>query len=1132
MLPAFLAVSAYDFEVDGICYNITNETAKEVVVTYQNDNPYNPYGYSGDIVVPSSVSYYGNLYTVTAIGNRAFYGCSYLRSVIIPNSITEIGNYAFSGCSSLTSVTIPNSVISIGDSAFSHCSGLTSITIPNSVTSIGNSVFSHCSYLTSVFIPNSVTSIGNSAFSHCSYLTSITIPNSVTSIGNSAFDGCSDLTSVFIPISVTSIGDDAFSGCKSLKKSAYPNTISNPFNYGIRIRYDPVKAIIEDGWIYGPNKSSILFAPLSLKGEFVIPNSVTEIGYGAFSGCSDLTSITIPNSVTSIGDGAFSGCSDLTSVTIPNSVTSIGDGAFDGCSDLTSLEYNATNCTSCGSNYLPAFPPTITTLKIGDNVAIIPAHFLAGVSSIYNLILPNSVTTIGEEAFFNCTHLKSVIIGAAVNNIGRQAFSKSNGYNTTIPKVIWLGNTPPEGADEIEAYRHYVSTDKFSVRNRKVYPFLSSMFEVGNVVYVPVSPSERTCDVIDCNYSPSSGEIVIDSIVNNRGVQLTVLDVNDYAFYNNNSITDLRISNNGSIGNCAFSDCDALTSVEASNNGPIGKQAFYRCDALTSVKARNKGLIGTEAFYGCDALTTVEASNNGSIAEKAFYGCNALTIVEASNNGPIGKQAFYGCSALASVKASNNGAIGVAAFQNSFQNSGSSSYVELTNKGDIASSAFSGCTSLGTAVVNNIGNIGSKAFSDCSALKSLTIGNHVGTIGDNAFNGAAELKELLIPDNVSGLGTSVFSGCKSLKSVTIGRGLSSLPDNTFSGCASLENITIPWQIQSIDNNVFAGCKSLSDVTIESIPGDADRQTASATLSLGSNGSSPLFASCPLDEVYIGRKLSYKTAEGYGFSPFYRNASLRAVKIADEETEIYDNEFYGCSNLQSFECGDGVTRIGNRAFSGCSAMTSYSSGYNVETIGDDAFSDCTALTSFTSHAATPPVCGNQALDDINKWECALHVPAESMDDYKLAPQWKDFFFIEEMGAILTAEIRLNETEVSINEGKTFLLTAEVLPTNATNKALQWESSDENCVTVDENGLLSAIAQGYATITVRSADGNTQATCAVTVLPESGIESVAAGGAAELEVFNLNGLKVADTLENLPAGIYLVREGSTVRKIVVR
>lgn len=166
-----------------------------------------------------------------------------------------------------------------------------------------------------------------------------------------------------------------------------------------------------------------------------------------------------------------------------------------------------------------------------------------------------------------------------------------------------------------------------------------------------------------------------------------------------------------------------------------------------------------------------------------------------------------------------------------------------------------------------------------------------------------------------------------------------------------------------------------------------------SLTLGSNGSSPFFSSCLLETVYIGGPIKYSTSSSYGYSPFYRNASLKSVSITDTETEIYDNEFYGCTALKDVTIGDGVKKIGKYAFSGCSSLESFSFGSSTETIGEEAFSDCTALTKLTTCAATPPVCGSQALDDINKWECTLHVPVESVALYQAADQWKEFFFIE-------------------------------------------------------------------------------------------------------------------------------------------
>ena len=226
------------------------------------------------------------------IGESAFYNCSRLTSIVIPDSVTSIGNYAFSGCSGLTSIVIPDSVTSIGGGAFYGCRGLTSLVIPDSVTSIGNSAFRGCSRLTTVTIGNSVTSIGEYTFDGCKELTSIVIPDSVTSIGNSLFSNCSKLNSVTIGDSVTSISNSAFKECSRLT-------------------------------------------------SVTLGNSVTSIGDYAFYNCSRLTSIVIPDSVTSIGNYAFSGCSGLTSVTIGNSVTTIGDYAFNKCINLRSITCHA-----------------------------------------------------------------------------------------------------------------------------------------------------------------------------------------------------------------------------------------------------------------------------------------------------------------------------------------------------------------------------------------------------------------------------------------------------------------------------------------------------------------------------------------------------------------------------------------------------------------------------------------------------------------------------------------------------------------------------------------------------------------------------------------------------------------------
>ena len=233
-LVASVGTMSASTKIGDLYYNLdaTNLTAE---VTYQYEYDANNYSGLTSIVIPSTVTYNAQNYSVTSIGERAFYNSTGLTSVDISNSVTSIGSSAFAFCTGLTSVDISNSVTSIGSSAFSGCTGLTSITIPNSVTSIGDYAFANCSGLTSVTIPNGVTSIGDYAFANCSGLTSITIPNSVTSIGDYAFAICSGLTSLTIGNSVTSIGSFAFSGCSGLTSITIPNSVTSIGDYAFAI---------------------------------------------------------------------------------------------------------------------------------------------------------------------------------------------------------------------------------------------------------------------------------------------------------------------------------------------------------------------------------------------------------------------------------------------------------------------------------------------------------------------------------------------------------------------------------------------------------------------------------------------------------------------------------------------------------------------------------------------------------------------------------------------------------------------------------------------------------------------------------------------------------------------------------
>ena len=338
---------------------------------------------------------------VKVIANNAFSWCFYsLKSIIIPDSVTSIGDYAFSECNSLKSINIPDSVTRIGYSAFKSCGCLTSINIPPSLTTIENGTFLGCHSLRNINIPDTITRIGRSAFEDCNSLTSINIPPSLTTIEDGTFLCCHSLRNINIPDTVTSIEDYAFSECNSLKNINIPNGVTrigdsaffncnslisitipssviaigmNPFGGCHADLKNESKALIyEHNVLFNKDKTTII-SYRAKDANYVIPDSVTGIGDGAFLECNSLTSIIIPDSVTSIGWLAFEGCNFLTSINIPDSVTTIGNSAFYGCKSLTSINIpdSVTSIEYCAFEECDSLSPQVKSdiiQRFGDIV--------------------------------------------------------------------------------------------------------------------------------------------------------------------------------------------------------------------------------------------------------------------------------------------------------------------------------------------------------------------------------------------------------------------------------------------------------------------------------------------------------------------------------------------------------------------------------------------------------------------------------------------------------------------------------------------------------------------------------------------------------------------------------------------
>ena len=393
LMPAL--ATAADFVVDDICYNINGN---EAAVTRKGLPGYLFIGYSGPVVIPATVTYDGITYPVTSIEALAFYHCTELTSIDIPNSVTEIGQEAFGRCPGLASIVVEsgnprfdsrnncNAIIETANNVL--IVGCKNTIIPNSVTEIGNLAFDACDSLTSIVIPNSVTSIGQYAFYDCSGLTSINIPNSVTSIGHGAFAWCSGLTSIVIPNSVTEIGVGVFDDCTELASIVVES--GNP-------RYDSrnnCNAIIETA------NNMLIVGCMNT----TIPNSVTVIGYWAFYSCSGLTSIDIPNSVTAIGDSAFYDCgrltdvycyiADLSKVSSGNDQFYKRNGSYSG--RTLHVRQGTADAYRADENWYPYFGQIVEDIITGDANRDLEVN-IADVNAVIDMILEGNDDTIAAD---------------------------------------------------------------------------------------------------------------------------------------------------------------------------------------------------------------------------------------------------------------------------------------------------------------------------------------------------------------------------------------------------------------------------------------------------------------------------------------------------------------------------------------------------------------------------------------------------------------------------------------------------------------------------------------------------------------------------------------------------------------
>ena len=371
-------------------YTITSPSAPYTVKVDMPDEGYSP-SITGVLNIPSTVSYEGIDYTVKAIGIGAFYNCTGLTEVVIPNTVTVIDENAFYRCNHLTAAHLPNSIDSIRRHAFSKCSTLVNLTMPNAIRFIGESAFNQCSSLQGeMVIPNTVTYLGESAFYQCRAITRLTLSNSLTRIEDHVFNECSGIEgTVTIPEGITTIGVEAFYGCSNITRVLLPESLTH-IHTGA---FDGCSSMT--GTLTIPNAvtdiDEMAFNECRHLTGIRLSYSLTTIGYAAFCGCRSVVRLDIPANVTTIERYAFAECERLTWITFPRALSSLGDAVFTQCYRLQGITCYATTPPSLGRYVFDQVDTSLQILVPCDCIEAYQAHPVWGTFSNYGEVFGASL---------------------------------------------------------------------------------------------------------------------------------------------------------------------------------------------------------------------------------------------------------------------------------------------------------------------------------------------------------------------------------------------------------------------------------------------------------------------------------------------------------------------------------------------------------------------------------------------------------------------------------------------------------------------------------------------------------------------------------------------------------------------
>lgn len=1027
-----------DFVEDAIFYKDLGDN-KAAVTSVNVDDVAD--SYSGDVVVPPTVTHDGQDFTVTAVAFQGFYGNQGLNSVSLPSTVNIIDLYAFYACRNLTQVNIPEGVTDIEYCAFGMCPRLPSIIIPKSVTRIAQNAFSDCQSLTSITCratePPACSDVN--CF-HSSLYTNATlyVPSNSVEQYRQAY-----VWQNFGNI----VGKDYdFEANGIYYIITGPNTASVTFrdrNYhSYSGSVDVPSTVIHDGITYtvtAIGRGAFYQCPELT--AVTLPNTITVIDYAAFYQCTSLTSLTIPNSVvtlgeyalhtsgitqvtigdhvTEIGKACFGRCTSLISVDLPNSVTTLGDMCFQECTALQSASIGT------GVTLIPnqcfAFCQALTSIDMPNVEEINPFAFLG--TGFTSISLPEGLKTVHYYAFSDCSNLTTITFPASVSQIDELVLEGSNAlasisvnsnnpYYSSIYGELWDKNEtillryPPQ-----KNYEYALTPTSCVTIARAAYQGAAHLKTISigpNVEFIHDNAFEGCSALTEFRVDENNPYFMADDgvlIAKENGIPKTVI-----RYPCNKPGKHYSLPNTcDSIATYAFEQSLKLESVYIpSSVKAMGELAFSNSEVKRVVIDEGMKSIPYGAFYACTNLESVYLpSTITDIDYRAFYysvNLNEMTIAVNGRAPSIGQEAFYG---MAYYTDNNYATVYVPdgmASQYSGLDEWLDDYGHFTGISTVTSGTEFTVDSLMYITTDNQLNTmvtdatSTNLFDPGIPPKVAYQGNlcTVTKLGSNSLAYCTRMVRAEVPFTVTLMDGYSFYGNTNLSKLRLHEGLKQISQFSISHVNGLTSLTIPASVDSIAGSFANYSDNLVVILVE----DGNTKYTDANGVLFTKDKKMLVA------FPHANTSNYTVPDGtevIGSCSFRGATRLENVDMPTSLREIQDDAFFDNSALTTVTVPRGVTTIGISAFSNCTSLTSAVLPSTLTSIGYLAFHN-SGITTLMVKNPTPPTCQTKydsrqhvwyyVFDDSHYANCTLIVPRGSKAAYQAAATWKNFTHIIE------------------------------------------------------------------------------------------------------------------------------------------